>query len=260
MPELVLVDRPEPGIAVLTVNRPDALNSLSTNVLQAVEKALQALEKDDSLRALIVTGAGEKSFVAGADIAGMKGYSEAQGRALTELGHRVFGALAAFPRPTIAAVNGFALGGGLELALSCDVIFASERAKMGLPEVTLGLIPGWGGTQRLSQRVGPGKAKEMIFSGDHVKADEALRIGLADRVTAPEKLLDEAKALARTIASRGPLAVQMAKKALAQGIQAGPEAGLAMERRLFAECFTTQDTTEGIGAFLEKRKPAFKGK
>ncbi|MEW6777300.1 MAG: enoyl-CoA hydratase-related protein [Bdellovibrionota bacterium] len=257
--EFIAVEQVSPGISLLTVSRPEALNALNPKVLENLERTLTDLEKDNSLRALIVTGAGEKAFVAGADIASMKGYTDKDGKKLAELGHRVFGKLADFPRPTIAAVNGFALGGGLELALSCDVLLASEKARLGLPEVTLGLIPGWGGTQRLLLRVGPGKAKEMIFSGDPIKADEAFRIGLADRLVAPEKLLDEAKALAATIASRGPEAIRRAKQAVATGLKGGLEAGLAMERKLFADCFTTQDTAEGIAAFLEKRKANFQG-
>lgn len=257
--ESVLIEGPVDGIALLTINRPEAMNALNQSVLENIERALFGLETEGDVRVLIVTGAGEKAFVAGADIAAMQEYDERRGHGFSTLGHRVFDKLANFPCPTIAAINGFALGGGLELALSCDLLFASEKAKLGLPEVTLGLLPGWGGTQRLALRVGPGKAKEMIFSGEHIKADKALAIGLVDRIAQPEKLLEEARTFAATVASRGPISIKHAKKAINRGLSEGLEAGLRYEQVAFGRCFGTKDTKEGLSAFLEKRKPAFKG-
>ena len=250
----------EGRIALLTLNRPQALNALNKPLHEEIQKAFGDLSKDESLRAVIITGAGDKAFAAGADIEYMKGMGESEGTDWGKVGHATMNAIAACPRPTIAAVNGFALGGGLEVALACDILLASSKAKLGLPEVTLGLIPGWGGTQRLARRVGPGRAKQLVFSGNHIKADEALAIGLADAVIAPEDLMSEARKLAETIASRGPEAIRFAKEAIDTGMREGLQAGIDRELALFGKCFTTADTAEGIDAFLSKRKAEFQGK
>lgn len=250
----------EGGIARVSLNRPDALNALNRDLHAELQKCFGELASDDALRAVVVTGAGDKAFAAGADIAHMKGMDAKAGREWGEFGHATMNAIASCPRPTIAAVNGFALGGGLEVALSCDIILAGSKAKLGLPEVSLGLIPGWGGTQRLARRVGPGRAKHLVFSGNHVNAEEALSIGLVDAIHAPEQLLDEAHKLAATIAGRGPEALRFAKTAIDTGVREGLEAGLAREIELFGKCFSTADAAEGIDAFLNKRKADFQGK
>jgi enoyl-CoA hydratase len=249
----------EDGIAVLTMNRPKALNALNSRTLAELDQVLQAEARDPAVRALVVTGAGEKAFVAGADIAEMSAMSPVQARTFAELGQRAFSRLEALPIPTIAAVNGFALGGGGELALACDLVYASERARFGQPEVNLGLLPSWGGTQRLARRVGAMRALEIVLTGEMVDAARAKEMGLCLEVLAPDALLPHAKAKAKVIASRGPLAVAAAKRVLRAGADAGLAQGLALEAEAFGLVFASEDMREGTKAFLEKRPAQFRG-
>jgi len=249
----------EDGIAVLTFNRPKALNALNSRTLAELDALLQAEARDPAVRALVLTGAGDKAFVAGADIAEMSAMTAQQARVFAELGQRAFSRLEALPIPTIAAVNGYALGGGGELALSCDLVYASERARFGQPEVNLGLLPSWGGTQRLARRVGAMRALELVLTGEMVEAKSAKEMGLCLDVLAPEALLPHAKAKAKVIASRGPLAVAAAKRVLRAGADAGLAQGLALEAEAFGLVFASDDMREGTKAFLEKRPAHFKG-
>ena len=249
----------EDGIAVLTFNRPKALNALNSRTLAELDALLQAEAREPAVRALVLTGAGDKAFVAGADIAEMSAMTAQQARVFAELGQRAFSRLEALPIPTIAAVNGYALGGGGELALSCDLVYASERARFGQPEVNLGLLPSWGGTQRLARRVGAMRALEIVLTGEMVEAQPAKEMGLCLDVLAPEALLPHAKAKAKLIASRGPLAVAAAKRVLRAGADAGLAQGLALEAEAFGLVFASDDMREGTKAFLEKRPPKFKG-
>ncbi len=244
------------GIATITVNRPDAMNSLNNDVLNDLHDAFTQVAKDESVLAIIVTGEG-KAFVAGADIAAMQDMNPVLARELSSNGHRVMNLIESTPKPIIAAVNGFALGGGCELAMACDIRIASERAKFGQPEVNLGIIPGFGGTIRLPLLVGKGMAKLLIMTGDIIDAQEANRIGLVEKVVAPEHLMDAATSLAVRIISKAPLAVASAKTTIDEGYHMNlPEASdLEIER--FSVLFGTQDKKEGIGAFLEKRPAKF---
>ena len=246
-------------VAVLTVNRPQALNALNGATLAELEAAVQELDRDAGVGAIVVTGAGEKSFVAGADIREMTEMGPAAARAHAERGQRVVGTLQATSKPTVAAVNGYALGGGLELALACDLRIASENAVLGLPEVGLGVIPGFGGTQRLARAVGLAKAKELVFTGRKVPAAEAERMGLVNRVVSVGKAREEAVRLAEEILANGPVAVRLAKEVMDRGVEVDLATGLALEREAFALAFATGDQKEGMKAFVEKRKPAFKG-
>jgi enoyl-CoA hydratase len=253
----VTLDRRD-RVAILTLERPEALNVLSSQMLADLEARLDELEGDAGTGAIVLTGAGERAFSAGADVTGMRDAGPLDAAALSARGHRLADRLEASPVPVIAAINGFCLGGGCELALACDVRVASSAARIGLPEVTLGIIPGWGGTQRLTRLVGPGLASEMILSGRPVPADVALRHGLVTRVLEPAELLDDALALAAEIAARPPLAVAAAKRLIARAAgDLGP--GLAHERDAFALTFATADKAEGVAAFLDKREPRFTG-
>lgn len=248
----VLLEK-EGHVAILTINRPKALNALNSETLIDINSAIDELEKDDSIYAVIVTGAGEKAFVAGADITEMKDLSALEARSFSRLGNKAFRRLESLEKPVIAAVNGFALGGGCELSLACDIRIASEKAKFGQPEVGLGITPGFGGTQRLARTVGLAMAKEMIYSARIVKADEALRIGLVNRVVAPEDLLMEAKKLANTIAVQAPIAVKLSKAAINGGMQMDIDTAVSYEAELFGQCFSSLDQKEGMTAFVEKR-------
>lgn len=249
----------EGAVSVVTIDRPERLNALDKAVLSELEETFKALASREETRAVILTGEG-KAFVAGADISAMTEMSTGQAEEFAAMGHRVFSEIERFRCPVIAAVNGFALGGGCELALACDFIHASTKAKLGLPEVTLGLIPGFGGTQRLPRRVGVGHARELIYSGEMIDAAEALRIGLVNRVHEPEQLMPAVKKLAETIATRGPVAVAAAKTAVREGADRPlPEAN-AIEVRTFGELFRSEDMREGTRAFVEKRKPSFTGR
>ncbi len=249
----------EDALAILTIDRPKALNALNTRTLQEMEAAVQSLTSSPA-RSLIITGAGDRAFVAGADIAEMSGFTTKQAREFAGLGHRVLHMLESLYIPTLAAVNGFALGGGCELALACDLVYASERAKFGQPEVGLGIIPGFGGTQRLTRLLGRMRAKEMIFIGEPVDAAKALEIGLALEVLPPEKLLDHCRAIARKIHSKGPLAIAQAKRAIEFGADADLRSANELERQAFSMLFGSDDQREGMRAFLEKRTPVFKDK
>jgi enoyl-CoA hydratase len=261
-PPLVLSAR-DGAVVTLTVNRPDARNALDGPTVDALSAALEAIDRDTSVRCAILTGAGDRAFVAGADIKAMAGLDAAGGRAFAERGHRMADLMEGMRVPVIAAVNGFALGAGCELALACDFIYASRAAKLGMPEVSLGVIPGFGGTQRLALRVGVARARELIYSGAIVDADEALRIGLVNAVTEPDALLPHVRAVAARIAGHAPLAVEAAKQTVAPGMPRGPDEGLAtalaVERERFAALFATQDQKEGMRAFIEKRPPTWKG-
>ena len=246
------------GIGTLTINRPKQLNALDVATLTEIAQALElAKAQPGEVRAVVVTGAGEKAFVAGADIAAMSKLGPAEAREFAALGHRTLNALESLPVVTIAAVNGFALGGGCELAMACDLIYASEKARFGQPEVNLGLIPGFGGTQRLIRRVGLMRAKEMIFSGEVYDAATAHAIGLCLAVLPPEQLLEQARAKAGVIASRGPAAVAAAKRVMQQGANQLLPQALDAERLAFAGLFGTAETKEGMAAFLEKRPARF---
>jgi len=247
-------------IAKVIINRPQQLNALNLDVLKEIECALYEVKESSHIYVLIITGAGEKSFVAGADITSMKDMTVQEAIEFATLGQRIFNSIEDLPIPVIAAVNGFALGGGCELALACDIVIASSKAKFGQPEVNLGVIPGFGGTQRLPRIVGKNKAKEIIFTGEMLSADEARAIGLVNRVVEPEKLTEEVEAISKKIISRGPVAVKCAKRAINYGIDADLYTGLELEKTLFANLFVTEDQKEGMKAFIEKRQPNFTGK
>lgn len=247
------------AVATVTIDREKALNALNAEVLSRFEEAVFAVEAEREVRCAIVTGAGSKAFVAGADITEMAGMGRDQARKFSHGGARVAEAMAASRVPWIAAVNGFALGGGCELALACDFIYASKAARFGQPEVNLGVIPGFGGTQRLLRRVGVAKAKELIYTGDMIGADEALRIGLCDAVFEPDALMGGARATADKIVQKGPLAVAAAKRVIEAGQSLGLAEACELEAEAFAQLFTSQDQKEGMSAFLGRRPAAFKG-
>jgi len=244
-------------VTILTINNPP-MNVLSSKVLQELSDAFDQVEKDQS-RVVILTGEG-RAFVAGADISEMKSMSKEEALAFSKKGQSLFSKIENFPKVVIAAVNGFALGGGTELAMSCDIIIASEKAKFGQPEVNLALIPGFGGTQRLPRLVGKMKAKELIFTADIISAEKAKDIGMVNAIVEHEKLMEKAKEMAEKIASKGPAAVRWAKEAVNKGLATSLEKGFEIERELFGNCFETEDQKEGMAAFLEKRKPQFKDK
>ena len=240
-------------VGVITINRPKALNALNSDVLKELNACLDGINLETT-RALILTGAGEKSFVAGADIGEMSTLTKAEGEAFGKIGNDVFRKLETFPIPVIAAINGFALGGGCEISMSCDIRICSENAVFGQPEVGLGITPGFGGTQRLARIIGVGKAKEMIYAATNVKAEEAYRIGLVNAVYPLEELIPAAKKLAGKIAKNAPIAVRACKKAINEGLDAVMDEAIVIEEKLFGSCFETEDQREGMGAFLEKRK------
>lgn len=247
------------GIAVLTINRPESLNALTGEVVGELECALNGLAADRSVKVVIITGAGEKAFVAGADIREMAGMDSCQAHAFARCGQRALLLIGQMNKPVIAAVNGFALGGGLELALACDFIFASEKAKLGLPEVTLGVIPGFGGTQNLARLIGPNRARELIFTGRMLTADQAHAWGIVNQVLPAEELMPRTLETARLIARNGPLAVASAKEAVASGLNMTREDGIRYEASLFGLLFASQDQKEGMAAFVEKRRAIFRG-
>ncbi len=247
------------GLTTLTFNRPKALNALSTALLAEFSHAIDAIAKDESIRVLILTGAGEKSFIAGADISEIATLSPLGAKAFAQAGQDAISALQALSIPVIAAVNGFALGGGCEMALACDFIYASEKAIFGLPEINLGIIPGFGGTQRLPRLIGANRAKEMIFTGKHLTAAEAREIGLVNKVFAPDELMAATTDTARLIAAKGKASLRAAKQTINQGLNADLVTGLGLERDAFALCLANPDAKEGTSAFLEKRKPTFTG-
>lgn len=247
------------AVQIITIHRPEALNALNGELLSELDAAFTEAACEADTRVIVLTGEG-KSFVAGADIAEMAVMDAAAGKAFGEMGSEVFRRIELLNKPVIAAVNGFALGGGCELAMACDIRIASSKAKFGQPEVGLGITPGFSGTQRLSRLVGLGKAKEMIFTGDPVTAADALACGLVNAVCDPEALLDTAVAMAEKIASKAPVAVSYAKEAIQKGYDVDMDSGIALEANLFGLCFATEDQKEGMRAFLDKRPAAFNGR
>ena len=248
------------GILVVTIDRPKVLNALNADTINEIRQAFEAARDDDSVRCVILTGGGEKAFVAGADIAELAQMTPITGKATAEKGQRIFHSIERFPKPVIAAINGFALGGGCELALACHIRIASEKAQLGLPEVTLGIIPGYGGTQRMARLLGKGKALELILTGDRIGAAEAERIGLVNKVVPAEQLMSAAEELGRKIMSRGPLAVRAAIEAVMSGSEMPFEEGQFLEATLFGLLASTDDMKEGMKAFIEKRQAEFRNR
>jgi len=258
----IIVEKLE-NVGRITLNRPDQLNAVTRKTLEELERALREFSKDPDVRTVILTGAGEKAFCAGADLKGgifTPKTDSVRGAKLARLGQEFTEMLERYEKPVIAAVNGFALGGGCEIVLACDMIVASENAQFGQPEINVGLIPGWGGTQRLPRLVGRNKAKGLIFTGDRIVAKEAERIGIVNKVLKPAELQQAALELARKLASKSPIMLRLAKQAVNRGIEMDLKSGLAEEVKAFRVCFTTQDFKEGLTAFMEKRQPKFEGK
>ncbi len=250
--EFVLYEQ-KGAVGIITISREKALNALNSAVLEELDKTLDAVNLDET-RCLILTGAGEKSFVAGADIGEMSSLTKAEGEAFGKKGNDVFRKIETFPIPVIAAVNGFALGGGCEISMSCDIRICSENAVFGQPEVGLGITPGFGGTQRLARLVGAGMAKQMIYTARNIKADEAYRIGLVNAVYPLNELMPAAEKMAAGIAKNAPIAVRNCKKAINEGLDADMDKAIVIEEKLFGDCFESYDQKEGMAAFLEKRK------
>lgn len=248
----------EEGIEIITFNRPKVLNALNSALLEELSEALDAVAGDETIRVLVLTGAGDKAFVAGADIKELAGLNTLQARDFAHKGQSVINKLVGLPIPVIAAVNGYALGGGLEIALACDFIYASENAALGLPETTLGLIPGFGGTQRLPRLIGPNQAKELIYTGKIVPAAEAHILGLVNRVDKQESLKASVMKTAYAMAAKGKISLRAAKESINSGLDTSLETGLKIERDAFAICMASEDSREGTRAFVEKRPPAFK--
>ena len=256
----ILFDVDASGVAAIAINRPEKLNALSGAVIAELDEAFDYLAREERVRAAILTGAGEKAFVAGADIQELAALSALEAREFSLRGQRVFRKLETLPKPSVAAINGFALGGGLELAMACTVRFASENAKLGQPEVKLGLTPGYGGSQRLPRLVGRGRALELLLSGEPITAAEACRIGLVNAVTTPEELPGYCRAWLAKVLANGPVALGLVLEAVDAGLQCGLAEGLRFEAAAFGVCAATEDRREGTRAFLEKRRPAFVGK
>jgi len=248
------------NIGTLTINRPKALNALNVDTLNEIIQGVKELEANNSVNVIIVTGSGDKAFIAGADIAAMKEMNKSDAERFAHIGHHAMKSLRDCEKPVIAMVNGFALGGGTETAIACDFIYASEKAKFGLPEVALGIFPGFGGTQRLPRHIGEQRAKELIFSGRMMSAQEAYDWGIVNKVCPPEKLLEETLAIAGEICKKGQVAVRMAKRAVNRGLCERLDQAMEIERDTFAECFNTEDRKEGMAAFLEKREARFKNR
>lgn len=250
----------ENGIATITINRPKALNALNLDTVTELKDAIEKIAVDKAVKVVVITGAGEKSFVAGADIKEMATKTPAEGREWGQFGQNVFTEIENMPQPVIAAINGFCLGGGCELSCACDIRYAAENAKFGQPEVGLGITPGFGGTQRLTRVVGRGQAKELIYTGGMIGAEEAKAIGLVNKVVPQEELMPTVLKLAGKIAKNAPVAVQLSKAAINRGINCDVVTGIAYEAEVFGLCFSTNDQKEGMAAFVEKRKPTFAGK
>jgi enoyl-CoA hydratase len=247
------------GVAVITFNRPNVLNALNSELLGEFSQALDEVYVNNTIGALVLTGAGEKAFVAGADIKELSTLNALSGKQFSQKGHGIIHKLQQIPIPVIAAVNGFALGGGTEIAIACDFIYASDKATFGQPEINLGLIPGFGGTQRLPRMVGPNVAKELIFTGKMVPADEAYRMGLVNTLCSPDALMEVVMKVARSIASKGRVSLQAAKQAINNGMNTDLATACNIEIDAFALCMASEDAREGTAAFIEKRKPSFKG-
>ena len=254
--EFLKIERQD-GITVMKISAPKSLNALNSTILKEIDSFVSGL--DNTTRVLIITGDGEKSFVAGADISEMAHLNEPQGFEFGRLGAQVFRKIETLPIPVIAAVNGFALGGGCELAMACDIRIASVKAKFGQPEVGLGIIPGFSGTHRLPKLIGQGYAKEMIYTGKAIRADEALRIGLVNAVYAPEELMGKAMEMAEMMLKNAPVAIRLAKQSINEGYDLDADGAIGLENKLFGKCFATKDQKEGMDAFLNKRKADFVG-
>ncbi len=250
----------EEGIATITFNRPKALNALNSALLAELSRALDSVADDEDIRVLVLTGAGDKAFVAGADIKELAALNALQAKRFAQKGQSVINKITALPIPVIAAVNGYALGGGTEMALACDFIYAAESANMGLPETTLGLIPGFGGTQRLPRLIGSNQAKELIYTGKMIPAREAQTLGLVNQVFGAELLMDAVMETARSLAAKGRVSLRAAKEAVNSGMETDLATGLKIEQDGFAICMVSTDAEEGTRAFIEKRKPVFKGR
>ncbi len=260
MEQPVVLEERRDQVAILTLNRPEVMNSFNFAMLRGLQEKIESLRFDENIRVVIVTGAGDKAFCAGADLKERATLSDVQVKEFIFTIRNLFTAIEDLPKPVIAAVNGVALGGGTELALACDIRIASSKATMGLTETRLAIIPGAGGTQRLPRLVGRGKAKELIFTGRRVDAEEALRIGLVNSVAPPEKLMEECLSMAAMICETGPIAIQQAKYAINYGLETDLHTGLAIESNAYWITIPTEDRLEGLAAFREKRKPVYKGK
>ncbi len=247
-------------IATITFNRPKALNAINSALLAELKQALDSIEENEEIRVVVLTGAGDKAFVAGADISELASFSPLQGKLFSQKGQAIISRIQALPIPAIAAVNGYALGGGSEIALACDFIYASDKATFGLPEITLGIIPGFGGTQRLPRLIGANMAKELIFTGRLVPAPEAAQLGMVNKVVPAEQLMDKVYETAKAIAAKGQVALRAAKEAVNHGLNTDLVTGLAIEVDAFTVCMTSPDAKEGTTAFMEKRKAKFSGK
>ncbi|MEM3770325.1 MAG: enoyl-CoA hydratase-related protein [Candidatus Bathyarchaeia archaeon] len=255
----ILYEKSE-GIATITINRPEALNAFSVEVVSEILQALEDVKADESVRVVVLTGAGEKAFSAGADIKAMKGMNALKARELSMMGEKLCSALENLEKPVIAAINGYALGGGLEVAMACDIRIASENARIGQTEINIGLIPGWGGTQRLTRLIGATKAKEMIFTGKMIDAKTAEQFGLVNMVVPQEKFREAVRQFALELAQKAPVALKVAKALINKGAEINLDAAIALEREGFGVVASTEDLQEGVSAFIEKRKPVFKGK
>lgn len=247
-------------ILICTISRPEAMNALNKEVLNSLKDFFEKAREDNEVGGIILTGEGEKAFVAGADIKEFSSYGPIEAYKMSEKGQEIFSLIENFPKPVVAAVNGYALGGGCELALSCHIRIASKNAKFGQPEVNLGIIPGYGGTQRLPRIVGFGRAIELILTGKMIDSEEAFRIGLVNKVVEQNELIEESKKILNQIIEKAPIAIEMALNSIISGIEMTKEEGLKLERSNFANLFSTEDMKEGVSAFIEKRKPNFKGK
>jgi len=250
----------EAGIAIITIDRPEVLNAIDDVTLAELEEAFNQIEDNDRIQVVIITGGGEKAFVAGGDIAAMKRMDVIEGERFVYKGQNVLRKIENSRKVVIAAINGYALGGGTELALACDIRIASEKAQLGLPEVCIGLYPGWGGTQRLVRLVGKGIAKELVFTGRRIPVQEAKELGIINKVVPHEELMNESKKLAESILANSPIAVQQSKKAINQGSEVSLDIALSLEAEAWLVNFSTEDRVEGLSAFLEKRKPNYQGR
>jgi len=248
------------GVATITINRPEALNAFSAEVVSEILQAIEDVKADESVRVVVLTGAGERAFSAGADIKAMKGMNALKARELSQMGERLCSALENLEKPVIAAINGYALGGGLEVAMACDIRLASENARMGQTEINIGLIPGWGGTQRLTRLIGATKAKELIFTGKMIDAKTAEQLGLVNMVVPQDKFRETVRQFALELAQKAPVALKVAKALINKGAEISLDAAIALEREGFGVVASTEDLQEGVSAFIEKRKPVFKGK
>jgi len=248
------------GIATITINRPDALNALNEETIEEMLARLEDAENDQAIRVVVITGAGDRAFSAGADLKMMKGASPVRGTELSRFGQHLCNRVEALGKPVIAAINGYALGGGIELAMACDIRIASENVQIGQPEINVGLIPGWGGTQRLPRYVGKGTAKEMIFTGKRIDAKTAERMGLVNAVVPADQLKTKVKELAMELVSKPPIAIRLLKALINNSTETHPDIGLWQEAEAFGLVASTEDFNEGVTAFLEKRKPQYKGK